>query len=74
MYEINRDEYSIAKRRFGLAEGMRNAGQMTVNRLIELEADLTETEQHFEAARLRYFAAVTDYMYAIGSDALWEGM
>lgn len=74
LYEINRDEYSIAKRRYGLAEGMATAGQMTVNRLIELEADLTETEQEFEAARLRYFAAVTDYMYAIGSDALWEGM
>lgn len=74
LYEINRDEYTISKRRFGLAEEMRNEGQMTVNRLVELEADLTGTEQQFEAARLRYFAAVTDYIYAIGSKALWEGM
>jgi outer membrane protein TolC len=57
-----------------LAEDKQKAGQMTVNRLLELEAELTETEQQFEAARLKYFAAVTDYLYAVGSDAIWGGL
>ncbi len=74
VYEISGEEVAIARRRFALAEGKLKAGQITVNRLVELEAELTETEQLFEAARLRYFAAVTDYLYATGSDALWEGM
>ncbi len=74
VYTISRDEFRIAARRFALAEEKQKAGQMSVNSLLELESELTQTEQQFEAARLRYFAAVTDYLYAVGSDALWEGL
>ena len=74
VYGITRDELNIARRRFALAEDKQKAGQMTVNRLLELESDLTETEQRFEAARLKYFAAVTDYLYAVGSDAIRGGL
>ncbi len=74
VYGITRDELNIARRRFALAEDKQKAGQMTVNRLLELESELTETEQQFEAARLKYFAAVTDYLYAVGSDAIWGGL
>lgn len=74
VYGISREELNIARRRFALAEDKQKAGQMTVNRLLELEAELTETEQQFEAARLKYFAAVTDYLYAVGSDAIWGGL
>jgi outer membrane protein TolC len=74
VYRITRDELNIARRRFALAEDKQRAGQMAVNRLLELESDLTQTEQQFEAARLRYFAAVTDYLYAVGSDAIRGGL
>ena len=74
IFNISRDEYHISARRFALAEDKQKAGQMAVNRLLELEADLTQTEQQFEAARLKYFAAVTDYLYAIGSDAIRGGL
>lgn len=74
VYGITREELNIARRRFALAEDKQKAGQMTVNRLLELESDLTETEQQFEAARLKYFAAATDYFYAVGSDAIWGGL
>jgi outer membrane protein TolC len=74
VYEISRDEFQIARRQFGLAKDTAEHGRLSVNRLLELEAELTQTEQEFETARLRYFAAVTEYLYAIGSEALWEGM
>lgn len=73
VYAIRREEYSLASRRFALAVDVQKAGRMTVNRLLELEADLTRTQQQFEAARLLYHAAVTDYLYAVGSGAIREG-
>jgi outer membrane protein TolC len=74
VYAIRREEYSLASRRFTLAVDVQKAGRMTVNRLLELEADLTQTQQQFEAARLQYHAAVTDYLYAVGSGAIREGL
>lgn len=71
--QIRGEEFNLAKRRFRLAEEKRTVGQMSANRFLELEAELTETEQQFEVARLRFFAARTDYLYATGSDELWEG-
>lgn len=71
--QIRGEEYDLARRRFRLAEERRNVGRMSANRFLELEAELTETEQQFEVARLRFFAARTDYLYAVGSGELWEG-
>jgi outer membrane protein TolC len=73
LFRLRDEEYAIATRRFELSEGQRQAGQITVNRALELEAELTQAGQEFETARLRFFAAWTDYLYAIGSDALWGG-
>ena len=73
IYGIRHDEYDLASRRFALAVDVQKAGRMNVNRLLELEADLTQTQQQFEAARLKYHAAVADYLYAVGSDAIREG-
>ena len=74
VYSIGKEELDIAGRRFELASEKQKVGRMTVNALLELEAELAQTEQQFEAARLQYFAAVTDYLYAVGSDALWGGL
>jgi outer membrane protein TolC len=74
LYELSREEYRIAADRYRLAAVKARAGALTVNRLVELESELAETEQQFEAARLRYYLAVTEYLYAIGSDSLWEAM
>lgn len=73
-YEISREELGISRRRFDLAKATAEVGRMSVNRLLEMETELTQTEQEFDATRLRYFSAVTDYLYAIGSPALWEGI
>jgi outer membrane protein TolC len=74
IFAIRAEELELARRRYRLAEGRQSAGQMTVNRLLELEAELTETEQQLETSRLRFFAARNDYLYAIGSDLLREGL
>lgn len=71
--QIRGEEFDLARQRFRLAEEKRKVGQMTANRFLELEAELTQTEQEFEAARLRFFAARTDYLNATGSNLIWEG-
>jgi outer membrane protein len=72
LFELSREEYGIAADRYRLAEGKAQAGALSVNRLVELESELAVTEQEFVAARLRYFLAVTEYLYAVGSNSLWE--
>lgn len=74
VYTLSREELDLATRRFALAGEKQRAGGLSVNALLDLEAELTQTEQLFEAARLKYFAALTDYLYAVGSDALWGGL
>jgi len=74
LFELSLEEYDIAADRYRLAGDKARAGTITVNRLVELESELTETQQEVEAARLRYFLAITDYLFAIGSDSLWEAM
>lgn len=74
LYRLSREEVDIAGQRYRLASDKADAGTLTVNRLVELEADLTAAQQELEAARLRYFLAVTDYLYALGSDELLEAM
>jgi outer membrane protein TolC len=74
LYELSRDEFRVAGDRYRLAEGKADAGALSVNRLVEIESEVSEAEQEFEAARLRYFLAVADYLYAIGSESLREAM
>jgi outer membrane protein TolC len=74
LYELSRGEFRVAADRYRLAEGKADAGALTVNRLVEIESEVSEAEQEFEAARLRYFLAVADYLYAIGSESLREAM
>jgi len=67
-------EYDISQRKFNLAGQRRKAGQLSVNRLLELEADLTALEQQYHAATIRYYLAETDYLYAIGSSRIYGGL
>jgi outer membrane protein TolC len=74
VYVIRAEELDLARRRFRLAAQKRDVGRLAVNRLLELEAELTVTEQQYQTARLRFFAARTEYLYATGSDELWKGL
>lgn len=67
------DEYQLSQQKYRLAQEKQRAGDMTVNRLLELEAELTQTEQLFQAARVNYQLAIADYLYAVGSHDIYGG-
>ena len=68
------DVFDIAQRKFNLARQKQREGNLSLNRFLEQEADLTATEQQYRAAVVRYFLAETDYFYAIGSTRLYGGL
>lgn len=67
-------EYDIAVRKFNLARRKHQAGELTVNRLLEMELELTVSEQQNRSAVIQYFLAWTEYLYAIGSPEIYGGL
>ncbi|MDD4857247.1 MAG: TolC family protein, partial [Candidatus Krumholzibacteria bacterium] len=67
-------EYDIARRRFELARGKEKAGELAVNRFLEMETDLTVAELQHRTAVIRYHLARTEYQYAIGSPEIFGGL
>ncbi len=67
-------EYDIALRKFELARQKQKAGELTVNRLLEMETDLTVSEQQYKTAVIQYYLVRTDYQYAIGSPEIYGGL
>ena len=65
--------YEISQDRFRLAKDRQRAGRMSVNRLLELEADLATSEQMYRASVINYYLAETDYLYAIGDKKIYGG-
>jgi outer membrane protein TolC len=73
-YDISRREYDIAQRQFALAQDQQKAGKMSVNRLLEKEEELTIDQTAFEASKINYHLARTEYYYAVGSDKIFGGL
>jgi len=73
-YQRTSREYQIVKEKFRLAGKRQQAGEMTVNRLLEIETELTSTEELFQASKINYYLAESEYLYAIGSDKLYGGL
>lgn len=67
-------ENDIAVRKFNLARQKQKAGELTVNDLLEMETDLTVSEQQNRTAVIQYFLAWTEYLYAIGSPDIYGGL
>ncbi|UCD18306.1 MAG: TolC family protein [Candidatus Zixiibacteriota bacterium] len=72
--EITGREYEISRRKFRLAGEKRQAGQLTVNRLLELEQELTSAEQLYQVSMITYYLSEADYLYAIGSPEIFGGL
>jgi outer membrane protein TolC len=72
-FETAQNKYDIAKRKFRLATERRTYGQLSVNRYLELEAELAATEEQYRASVSSYYIAETEYLYAIGSPAIFGG-
>jgi outer membrane protein len=67
-------EYDIARRRFELARQKEKAGELAINRFLEMETDLTVTELQHRTAVIRYHLARTEYQYAVGSPDIFGGL
>lgn len=72
-YEISGREFSIASQQYHLAGEKQKAGRISVNRLLEMESDLTVAEQAYSAAMINYYMEESNFLYAIGSEKIYGG-
>jgi outer membrane protein len=77
---LARNQYSTAKFRqrtaadnYRLATRRHDQGALSANRLLEIEAKLSEAEAALETAVVDYHLAESAYFYALGSEQLKEG-
>ena len=68
------EQLALARNRFRLASKRQQAGTLSLNHLLEMEADLTSLEEHYTASVVEYYLAETDYLYAVGSPRLFGGL
>jgi outer membrane protein len=73
-YLNSRQQHAIAVRQYELARLRQQEGEISINRLLERETDLTGAEQRFQASLAAYHLAVNDYLYAVGSPKLFGGL
>ncbi len=74
MFQTTETEYELSRRRYELATLQRDAGRISVNRLLELEAELAGTEQQYRASMFAYYLAESDLLYAVGSSRIFGGL
>ncbi|MEZ5360693.1 MAG: TolC family protein [Candidatus Zixiibacteriota bacterium] len=72
--EIVSREMHIAQRKYALAEEKRASGVLSVNRLLEIEAELTAVEKKSDAAIAAFYTAQAEFLFAIGSERLFGGV
>jgi OMF family outer membrane factor len=71
---ISRDEYKITAGKFELAAEKQKAGNLTINRLLEMEAELTAAEHMHRASIIDFYLAETEFLYATGSAGMFGGL
>ncbi|UCD95565.1 MAG: TolC family protein [Candidatus Zixiibacteriota bacterium] len=73
-FVTSQKEHEIARDKYRLGKNKQKEGYLTVNRLLEMEAELTAAEQLFRASMISYQTALTGFLYAIGSDRIYGGL
>lgn len=73
-FTISQKEYGIAREKYRLAEERQKAGYLNVNHLLEMEAELTSSEQMYYASITNYYISEAEYLYAIGSPRIYGGL
>jgi outer membrane protein len=73
-YGISQKQFEIAQKEYALGKQQQQAGNLSLYRLLELEADLTSSEQMFRVSTINYYIAETEYLYAIGSPRIYGGL
>jgi outer membrane protein len=73
-YESSKKEFEIASRQYALGKQKEQAGGLSLYRLLELEADLSSSEELFRVSTINYYLSETEYLYAIGSPKIYGGL
>lgn len=73
-YSTSKIKYEIATRKFRLAEEKHKAGKISVNRLLELEAELAAIEQMVHASISDFYISESEYLYVTGSQRIYGGL
>lgn len=71
--KISAIEFDIARQKYRLGQEKQRAGRLSLNRLLELEAELSTAEQLYQASLANYYIAETEYLYSIGSEKIYGG-
>ncbi len=71
---ISEKEYQISQNKYRLAENKHSVGNLTINRLLELEKELTAAEQAYRASIINYYISENEYFYAVGSPEIYGGL
>lgn len=71
---ISEKEFAISREKYRLGLEKQRAGKMTVNRLLELEQELTATEQMHRVSMINYYLSENTLLYAVGSSRLFGGL
>ncbi len=72
--ERSKKQLDLARRRFELAGERQKAGALSVNRLLETEAELTALDRAYQAALVGYYLAEAEYYFAVGSPEIFGGL
>ena len=73
-YETARQSHRTTSENYRLATAKHRQGDLSANRLLEIEAGLAAAESSLAAALVDYYLAESAYYYATGSDKLKEGL
>jgi len=73
-YSTAAEQHDLTARNYRLARVQHREGALSANRLLEIEAGLTEVEFSLIAARVDYYIAQSHYFYTVGSNQLREGI
>ena len=73
-FTISRKENEIAEAKYRLGQNKQKQGYLTVNRLLEMEAELTASEQLYRASMISYYISEAEYFYAVGADKIYGGL
>lgn len=72
-FKISKTEFDIATRKYRLGQEKHKAGEISINRLLELEAELTAAEQLYQVSIINYYLAESEYLYATGDSRIFGG-
>ena len=73
-YQTSLVNFKIASDNYRLAHEKYAQGVLPSNRLLEIEASLSEAEATLASTQVDFYIVASQYYYIIGSDKLEEGL